>query len=228
MNKIIAHRGVFDNNSIPENSMLSFKNAIKYNYPIELDVQLTKDNKLVVFHDDNLLRMTGYDKLLQEANYSEIKNLKLLNTNENIPIFSDVLKLINNKVFLDIEVKNTKRINETCDLLMKELINYSNYSVKSFNPFIVRFIKKNYPSVRCGYLISSKYNKRILSLCKSSFFIKYSMCDFLSLDKKLLKKDKFKNLSLKYPLQVWTIKKKEDVNYIDNVTYICNNLPFIK
>mgnify|MGYP006985980097 FL=1 len=53
------------------------------------------------------------------------------------------------------------------------------------------------------------------------------MCDFLSLDKKLLKKDKFKNLSSKYPLQVWTIKKKEDVNYIDNVTYICNNLPFI-
>ena len=228
MNKIIAHRGVFDNKSVPENSMLSFKNAIKYNYPIELDVQLTKDNKLVVFHDDNLLRMTGYDKLLQESNYFEISNLKLLNTNEKIPTFSDVLKLINNRVFLDIEVKNTKRINETCDLLMKELINYSNYSIKSFNPFIVRFIKKNYPSVRCGYLISSKYNKRILSLCKSNFFIKYSMCDFLSLDKKLLKKDKFKNLSSKYPLQVWTIKKKEDVNYIDNVTYICNNLPFIK
>ena len=82
MNKIIAHRGVFDNKSVPENSMLSFKNAIKYNYPIELDVQLTKDNKLVVFHDDNLLRMTGYDKLLQEANYSEISNLKLLNINE--------------------------------------------------------------------------------------------------------------------------------------------------
>ena len=136
MNKIIAHRGVFDNKSVPENSMLSFKNAIKYNYPIELDVQLTKDNKLVVFHDDNLLRMTGYDKLLQEANYSEISNLKLLNTNEKIPTFSEVLKLINNRVFLDIEVKNTKRVKETCDLLMKELINYSNYSIKSFNPFI--------------------------------------------------------------------------------------------
>lgn len=81
MNKIIAHRGVFDNKSVPENSMLSFMNAIKYNYPIELDVQLTKDNKLVVFHDDNLLRMTAYDKLLQEANYSEISNLKLLNSN---------------------------------------------------------------------------------------------------------------------------------------------------
>lgn len=228
MNKIIAHRGVFDNKSVPENSMLSFKNAIKYNYPIELDVQLTKDNKLVVFHDDNLLRMTGYDKLLQEANYSEIGNLKLLNTNEKIPTFNEVLKLINNRVFLDIEVKNTKRVKETCDLLMKELINYSNYSIKSFNPFIVRFIKKNYPSVRCGYLISSKYNKRILFLFKSNFFIKYSMCDFLSLDKKLLKKDKIKNLSSKYPLQVWTIKKKEDVNYIDNVAYICNNLPFIK
>ena len=112
MNKIIAHRGVFDNKSVPENSMLSFKNAIKYNYPIELDVQLTKDNKLVVFHDDNLLRMTGYDKLLQEANYSEISNLKLLNANENIPTFNEVLKLINNRVFLYfMGIKNTKNLN---------------------------------------------------------------------------------------------------------------------
>ena len=54
MNKIIAHRGIFNNLNIPENSIKSFKKALRLGYPIELDVHLTKDNILVVFHDHNL------------------------------------------------------------------------------------------------------------------------------------------------------------------------------
>ena len=73
-NNKIAHRGMFDNIKIPENSIASFKKALKYNYSIELDVQLTKDNILVVFHDENLKRMTNLDKLVCETNYEEIKN----------------------------------------------------------------------------------------------------------------------------------------------------------
>ena len=58
-NNKIAHRGVFNNTSIPENSMKAFQKAIDLNYSIELDIQFTKDFVLVVFHDDNLKRMTG-------------------------------------------------------------------------------------------------------------------------------------------------------------------------
>ena len=58
-----AHRGYFDNNSgIPENSSAAYKRAIEKNYPIEMDIQLSKDGKLVCFHDDNLKRMCGVDK----------------------------------------------------------------------------------------------------------------------------------------------------------------------
>ena len=66
-NNKIAHRGMFDNKKIPENSIKAFKKALKYNYSIELDVQLTKDNILVVFHDENLKRMTNIDKLLKDT-----------------------------------------------------------------------------------------------------------------------------------------------------------------
>ena len=65
-NKIIAHRGVFNNIDIPENSMKAFKKALKLNYPIELDIQLTKDNILVVLHDHTLQRMTGDSRILQD------------------------------------------------------------------------------------------------------------------------------------------------------------------
>lgn len=58
---IISHRGLHDNNKVPENSMVSFKRALRKKYIIELDVHLLKDNTVVVFHlDANLKRMTGY------------------------------------------------------------------------------------------------------------------------------------------------------------------------
>ena len=71
-NKIIAHRGIFNNIDIPENSMKAFEKALKLDYPIELDVQLTKDNVLVVLHDLSLKRMTGNSLILQELTYDEI------------------------------------------------------------------------------------------------------------------------------------------------------------
>ena len=63
----IAHRGIYNNLNIPENSMKSFKRAINSNVSIELDIHLTKDNKLVVFHDDNLIRMTGTYKKIRKC-----------------------------------------------------------------------------------------------------------------------------------------------------------------
>lgn len=219
-NNKIAHRGMFDNIKIPENSMKAFKKSLKYNYPIELDVQLTKDNILVVFHDDNLFRMTGVNKILEDLTFEEIRKLKLLNTNEYIPTLDEVLNLVNNKVLLDIEVKNTKRFKLLCDLLKDKLANYDNYILKSFNPRIVRYLKKNNPNIEVGYLLSDKY--KYLS---NSLLIKYSKADFLSISKKLLKLKKFSKLKNKYQLLIWTIKNKDEIKDT-NTIYICNDLPY--
>ena len=58
---IIAHRGIHDN-KVLENSLLSFKLAIDKNYIIELDVRLTKDNKVIVYHDSILKRLFRINK----------------------------------------------------------------------------------------------------------------------------------------------------------------------
>ena len=228
-NKIIAHRGIFNNINIPENSIKSFKEAIKYNYPFELDIQLTKDNKLVVFHDYNTKRMTNEDYIIQESTYDEIKDLCLLNTKYKIPLFEEILKNNNDKCLIDIEIKNTKRIKETIDELIKELTNYNNYIVKSFNPKIVRYIKKNYPNIKCGLLLKSKYKNKLLNIiAKTNFIIKYSKCDFIAISQKLLNSKKYQKKSSKIETLVWTITKMEDINYDNDIKYICNNLPFIK
>ena len=218
-NNKIAHRGMFDNIKIPENSIASFKKALKYNYSIELDVQLTKDNVLVVFHDNNLKRMTGLDKLITDTNYEELKTLKLLNTKESIPTLDEVLNLINNKVLLDIEVKDTKKIKEITNILKDKLKNYNNYVLKSFNPRIVRNLKKNI-NTEVGYLIDSKHK-----FLYSNLIIKYSNADFLSISKKLLKSKKFQKLKNKYQLLIWTIKDKDEIKD-ENIIYICNSLPY--
>ena len=72
----IAHRGLFDNSTNrAENSINAFAKAVEEGYGIELDVQLTSDKELVVFHDESLLRMCGINKKLRECSYSELKNI---------------------------------------------------------------------------------------------------------------------------------------------------------
>ena len=224
--QIIAHRGMFNNPTIPENSLAAFRRALDFSYPIELDVQLTKDNVLVVFHDDNLKRITGVDKLVKDCTYSEIKKLFLFDTKEHIPTFQEVINLIGEKVFLDIEIKPTKRIVDTCSILMNTLSSYSNYSLKSFHPSIVRYLKKHYPNVIVGYLISSNYSKRYYNwILSKKFLIQYTKADFISISKKLLYKKRLHRLSLPQPMQVWTIKSSEELKNPKYV-YICNNLPY--
>lgn len=224
---IIAHRGVHDNKKTPENSLEAFQKAIEYNYPIELDVQLTKDNILVVFHDFTLTRMTKNTNYIQDTNYQDIKDLKLLNTNEKIPTLKEVLELVDNKFLIDIEIKNTNKIKETCDILINELKNYSNYIIKSFNPRIIKYLKTNYKELEVGLLITDKSNNFLYNkLLKSNFILKYCNPDFLAISKTLLDNKKFRKLSKSIPTLIWTIEDKKEI--IDNnLIYICNNLPYI-
>lgn len=227
-NIIIAHRGNH-NSKIPENSLLAFKTSLKENRPIEMDVQLTKDNVLVVFHDYNLLRMTNKNLFLQDLTYSELKEISLLNTSEKIPTLKEVLNLIKGKVLLDIEIKNTKRINATCKELLKELQNYpKNYLVKSFNPLIVLWFKKNAPNIPRGLLITDNYsNSKIINrILKSQAIIKLCAPDFLAISKKMLKQKKWQKYQEKIPILIWTIKNRQEISYKNkNVGYICN-IPF--
>ena len=106
LHHLFAHRGLFaKDQSIPENSMAAFSNAVAHGYGIELDIQLTKDKQLVVFHDHTLTRMCGIDLPVCEMTYEELRKYTLLDTDERIPLFKDVLDLVNGKVPLLVEIK---------------------------------------------------------------------------------------------------------------------------
>ncbi len=196
----IAHRGLH-NNEIPENSIKSFIEALNKNMAIELDIRLLKDKNIVVFHDENLKRMTGINKKIENCTYEDIKNIYLKETTEKIPLLKDVLELINNKVLLIIELKN-KKVGLEKEVI-KILDNYENFCIQSFNLKTLYYFKVIRPKYIIGLLVSSKRKT------KTKYFIK---TDFIShslkgIDNKYIKRKKSKNI----PIFVWTIRNNEEL-----------------
>ena len=76
--KLIAHRGLHDGFEIPENSMSAFQKAVEKNYGIELDITISKDNEIVVFHDETLNRLCNINGNIEDFEYSFLKKIKPL------------------------------------------------------------------------------------------------------------------------------------------------------
>lgn len=105
-----AHRGLHEKDlSVPENSMAGFKAAVEAGYGIEFDLQLTKDKKVVVHHDRSLKRVCGADVSIGDLTYKELQQYRLQNTEERVPLFSDVLALVDGRTPLIIELKHYGR-----------------------------------------------------------------------------------------------------------------------
>lgn len=230
INYPIAHRGLF-NEFCPENSLLAFNGAVKNNYGIELDVQFTKDKKVIVFHDDNLKRMTGIDKKVNEVEYKELKKLRLLNTNEKIPLLEDVLKVVNGDVTLIIEIKNCNNIKELGKATHDILKNYKGkFAVESFNPFVLEWYKRNAPNVIRGQL-SGDYKKfegktniveqlvltnMLLNFLTKPNFVAYELNSLPNMRVSNLRKKGMKVIT-------WTVKNEKDekkaYKYSDNIIF---------
>jgi glycerophosphoryl diester phosphodiesterase len=183
----IAHRGLHHKDqSIPENSMESFKLALAHDYAIELDVNLTKDEVPVVFHDHSLKRMTEIDCLITELTLGEVKELNLAQTTEKIPTLVEVLNYVDGKKPLLIELKPHQNVDILCYQVMEILKDYKGeYAIFSFHPTVVSILKKFYPEVIRGQISEYfKQNKHMnwfqKYLMKSMFFNRFSHPDFIS------------------------------------------------
>ncbi|MBQ8627447.1 MAG: glycerophosphodiester phosphodiesterase [Agathobacter sp.] len=159
LGKHYAHRGLFDNNSdAPENSLAAFKKAVDAGYGIELDVQLSKDNKLVVFHDATLKRMCGVEGKVWEYTLEELKSFRLLNSNEQIPTFEEYLEVVDGKVPFILEYKLDRAQTVVCRLANEVLKNYKGvYCIESFHPLALLWYRKNRPDVLRGQLCEEFY-----------------------------------------------------------------------
>ena len=102
-----AHRGLHSRDkSVPENSLEAFRLAAEAGYGVELDVQLSKDGQVVVFHDNDLERVCGVEDRVDEWTYEELQTLRLVGTEQRIPLLSEVLQVIRGRGPLIVELKS--------------------------------------------------------------------------------------------------------------------------
>lgn len=161
-----AHRGLHDgNHAVPENSLRAFQLAVENGYGMELDVQLTADGQLVVFHDRTLKRVCGIDLALHTLTYDQLK-LYPLPDGTIIPLFSQVLELVDGRSPIIVEVKYHGNVTANAEAACKALQGYRGaYCVESFHPLAMYYFRKNAPETVRGQLASgSRHNKGESSL----------------------------------------------------------------
>lgn len=151
--QLFAHRGLH-REGIPENSLLAFKKANERKLGVELDVRFTLDKKLVVFHDDTLKRLCGKDVNVKELTYVELQNYSLAGTNEKIPLFSEVLKVLDGMpIICELKSNNKEPTEELCIAVSNEIAAYKGFiCIESFDPFVVKWFRENKPDIIRGQL----------------------------------------------------------------------------
>jgi glycerophosphoryl diester phosphodiesterase len=178
-----AHRGLYNNKAIPENTIKAFEEAAKHGYDIELDIRETKDGNLVVFHDKNMHRLCGVNLKLKDYLYKEINHYKILETDQTIPLLKDVLKSIPTNVKLLIEFKPMTYPKLMVNKFMTLMRRFDHqYAIHSYDPRIVHAFKKLYPAVIRGQIAETFPNEKGFKpfFLKRLFFNFWTKPDFIN------------------------------------------------
>ncbi len=215
---LYAHRGLHDNKSeAPENSLAAFDKAVAAGFGIELDIQLTKDGQVVVFHDDTLKRVCGIEGKISDYTYEQLQEFHLCESKERIPLFTQVLQMVDGRVPLIVEFKGNNSIRvDLCPVADAILQKYKGvYCMESFNPLMVAWYRKNRPEVVRGQLSErffSNGRKTVLYFVLENLLLNfYAKPDFIA-----YKWSDYKNISRRlcrnlYGITAvtWTIQNQE-------------------
>jgi len=204
---LIAHRGLH-NSQIPENTLPSFVKCVDKNYIIELDIHILSDNTIVVYHDHNLKKLTGVNKVIETLTYAQLSQIKI-SKKYTIPTLKQVMHIVNGKVPLLIEVKDVDNNSKFEEELVKILDSYKGeFAIQSTNPFVIDWFYKNRKDYVIGLIVFNDLNYKILK--------KYvKKIDFISVYKKQLP---FKTNKL---VLGWTIRKQSEY---EKYRFLCDNL----
>lgn len=160
---VVAHRGYIARSALPENSLAAFDRAREFGaHGVELDVRLSRDFQLVVFHDASLQRMTGLAQRVGETPGQKIRQLPLIaqgeSTGELVPILQQVLEQIGGKLYLNIELKAPASRAAMLATLVAQAVQQAGMLdwvwFSSFQPLALWHLKRLLPRAPAGLLFS--------------------------------------------------------------------------
>jgi glycerophosphoryl diester phosphodiesterase len=178
-----AHRGLHDiKRGLVENTLPAFAAARDAGFGMELDIRFSKDMQVVVFHDDDLLRLAGDARRVRQLTLEELKVIPLAGIDSaRIPTLREVLDMVDGKTPLLIELKSGPDNARLCQALMDMLADYrGEYIVESFNPLIVAWFRFHAPQVVRGQLVGPLRIYRPTVNGIAAFFMAGLMANFVS------------------------------------------------
>jgi glycerophosphoryl diester phosphodiesterase len=225
----IAHRGLHDHaRGVIENSISAAQAAVADGYAIECDVQLTKDGDLVVFHDDDLDRLTARAGAVASLPAAEIGRVVLRGSNETIPLFADFLAAVGGRTPLVVEIKSDFDGNIAAARRAAELLaSYDGpVAVESFDPAPIEYLRSHGASlgishIPLGIVAEAVYDESEWSTLspaqrqEMTHFLHYlrTRPDFLSWNVADLPHviPFLARAGLRLPVTVWTVRSQEQL-----------------
>ncbi len=203
----------------PENSLRAFRKAVEAGFGIELDVQMTKDHIPVVFHDFTLKRICGQEGKVSDYTYEELQQFPLCGSDQKIPKFEDVLKCVDGRVPLIVELKIESTNLSVCPAADALLAEYQGlYCIESFNPLGLFWYRRHRRKVvrgqlAEGFLRVGQYKGVLYFLLQNLLFNFLTKPDFIAYNHKhydMLSRSLCRGLYHNMAA-AWTIKSKEQL-----------------
>ena len=210
-----AHRGLYEQDqSVPENSLPAFAAARAAGYGVELDLRLSKNGDVVVFHDDDLLRVCGVDARVDALTTGELLALRLCGTAERIPLFTEALGMLGPETPVIVELTTGPRNDLLCQKTLEILRAVPGvYCVESFDPRIVRWFRRHAPDLLRGQLAMPA---RFYTARSTGFLLSNLLMNFLSRPQFIAREVTLRSASLwlcllMRPMRVvWTVRPEHD------------------
>lgn len=178
-----AHRGLHGG-GVPENSRAAFEAALRDGHGIELDVQASLAGFAFVFHDERLDRLTAETGCLREWEAEDIARIALRGSDETIPELGEILRLVNGRGPLLIEVKaRGPEYHQLCYSVASALHGYAGpVGVMSFDPRVGRWFARHFPSFLRGLVVTEEGKGGLKGRIERLFSLFWSRADFLAYD----------------------------------------------
>lgn len=150
-----AHRGLHSG-QVPENSLQGAELAIAAGLGIECDIQRSADDQPMVFHDWELVRLTGATGAVADLSCADIQRLNYRDSQEHLAVLAQLLDLVDERVPLLIEIKSRRGydVARSCRIVADAVAHYrGHFAVMSFDPRVARWFRRHAPHIPAGLVM---------------------------------------------------------------------------
>jgi glycerophosphoryl diester phosphodiesterase len=202
--KRIAHRGL--STEYPENTLLAFQKALEAGADgIETDLRLSLDEEVILFHDTDLKRITGYDNSPESLSLVQLKKLDA-GEGEEIPSLDELLQLTQGKATLILEIKyNPSTYKRLCEITVKLIENKLGWvEVSCFEDKVLNYVNQLNPHVKLHKLID-----KASTLEDKDFETHYAYVSYFDIDVKLRDIVLDQGILQRHKVIFWTVKNED-------------------